>query len=354
MPLRIEEQIPLASLTTLGVGGPARYLLTADTAAAVAEALAFARERQLRLFVLGGGSNVVASDRGFDGVVLRPALTGITAEKTPQGTLVTAGAGEAWDTVVRFAAERGLAGIECLSGIPGSTGATPIQNVGAYGQEVGQTIQSVEAVDRVSGQPVCFAAVECGFGYRRSRFKTADAGRYVVTAVRFLLRPEGVPTLVYPELRQAVEQRPGPPAPRDGAAALLAVRETVLSLRRGKSMIVDPADLYSRSAGSFFMNPVLDQGAAEAFRDLLRKRGLSAPLYPAEGGTKISAAWLVEHAGFPRGTRRGDVGVSGHHALALVNYGGTAAELLSLAAGIREAVSSAFGIELEMEPVILE
>jgi UDP-N-acetylmuramate dehydrogenase len=308
----------------------------------------------MRLYILGGGSNTVASDRGFDGAVLRPAITGISAEETPQGVFVTAGAGEPWDDVVRYAVERGLSGIECLSGIPGSTGATPIQNVGAYGQEVKETIREVEVVERSTGRTVTIAGSDCGFGYRRSRFKEVDAGRYVVTAVRFLLRPDGTPSLRYPELRRAVEERCDPATLRGGPPALQAVREAVLSLRRGKSMLLDPADPHSRSAGSFFMNPVLDAAAFAAFEGLTREMGITAPCFPAGGGTKISAAWLVERAGFPRGTRRGAVGVSDHHALALVNYGGTSKDLLALASEIREAVLAQFRIRLEMEPVVLE
>lgn len=354
MTYRIREHVPLAPLTTLGLGGPARYLLTCESPVAVAEALAFAESRRLRLYVLGGGSNIVVSDRGFDGAVLQPAITGISAEKIPQGVLVTAGAGEPWDDVVRYTVEHGLSGIECLSGIPGSTGATPIQNVGAYGQEVGETIRTVEAVERSTGRAVTIAGGDCGFAYRRSRFKEEDAGRYVVTAVRFLLRPDGAPSLRYPELRRAVEESHDPATLRGGPPALQAVRDVVLSLRRSKSMLLDPADPHSRSAGSFFVNPLLDATAFDAFQHLTRERGITAPSFPGAGGTKVPAAWLVERAGFPRGTRRGAVGVSDHHALALVNYGGTTKDLLALAAEIQEVVLAQFRIRLEMEPVILE
>jgi UDP-N-acetylmuramate dehydrogenase len=354
MPLRIQQDIPLAQFTTLGLGGPARYVLTCDSAEAVVQGMAFARSENARLFILGGGSNLVVSDGGFDGVILCPAIAGIEVEKTRAGVLLTAGAGESWDGLVRFAAEHGYAGIECLSGIPGNVGATPIQNVGAYGQEVQETIHSVHVIEREGGGRRDIAASDCGFGYRRSRFKGDDAGKYVITSVRFLLREDGVPSIRYPELQRAVAERIDPARLRSGAAALEAVRGVVLDLRRHKSMVVDPADPHSRSAGSFFVNPVLDPQAFARFQAAAQDAGVLPPTFPAEGGTKVPAAWLVEHAGFPRGTRRGGVGVSAHHALALVNYGGTARELLALAGEIRDAVFARFAIRLDMEPVILE
>jgi UDP-N-acetylmuramate dehydrogenase len=354
MPLRIQQNIPLAPFTTLGLGGPARYFLTCDSADAVVDGLSFARRENVRLFILGGGSNLVAGDGGFDGAVLRPAISGIVVEKTDGGVLLTVGAGESWDGLVRFAAEHGYAGVECLSGIPGSVGATPIQNVGAYGQDVQETIHSVDVIERESRNRRVIAARDCGFGYRQSRFKGEDAGKYVVTSVRFLLRENGEPSIRYPELQRAVAERFDPARLRSGAAALEAVRGVVLELRRHKSMVVDPADPHSRSAGSFFVNPVLDPPAFAKFQAAAQGMGAIPPAFPAEGGTKVPAAWLVEHSGFPRGTRRGGVGISAHHALALVNYGGTARELLALAGEIREAVFARFAIDLDMEPVILE
>jgi UDP-N-acetylmuramate dehydrogenase len=354
MSLRIQQDIPLAPFTTLGFGGPARYFLTCDSADAVVDGLSFARREKVRLFILGGGSNLVVADGGFDGVVLRPAISGIAVEKTGRGILLTVGAGESWDGLVHFAAEHGYAGIECLSGIPGSVGATPIQNVGAYGQDVQETIHSVEAIERESGNRIDIDARDCGFGYRQSRFKGKDAGKYVVTSVRFLLRDDGVPSIRYPELQRAVAERFDPATLRSGAAALEAVRGVVLALRRNKSMVVDPADPHSRSAGSFFVNPVLDPQAFAKLQAAAQDVGAVPPAFPAEGGTKVPAAWLVEHAGFPRGTRRGGVGLSAHHALALVNYGGSARELLALAGEIRDAVFARFAVRLDMEPVILE
>jgi len=354
MPLKIHEHVPLSSRTTLGLGGPARFLFTCDSIDAIGEALTLATREALPLFVLGGGSNVVVADKGFSGAVLQPAIRGISVEEVRDEVLVTAGAGEAWDDLVRFAVDAGYGGIECLSGIPGSVGATPIQNVGAYGQEVKETVHSVEVIERATRERRVIAGAECEFGYRSSRFKAADAGRYIVTAVRFRLRPGDLPVIRYPELQRAIAERHDRSALQGGRAALAAVRAAVLSIRRSKSMVVDPSDPESRSAGSFFMNPVLDQAAFMAFRDVCRRRGEEPPAFPADGGTKVPAAWLVERAGFARGFRRGGVGISAHHALALVNYSGTASELLALAGEVREAVLSAFGVSLAMEPIILE
>jgi UDP-N-acetylmuramate dehydrogenase len=251
---------------------------------------------------------------------------------------------------------KGLQGLECLSGIPGCAGATPIQNVGAYGQEVADTIVTVQALDRRTLEPVEFDAAECRFGYRTSRFKaTADRDRYIITRVAYRLRTAGAPALRYPELRRAVEASPDF-ASLTPTAALQAVRTTVLALRRGKSMVIDPADPESRSVGSFFMNPVLDDLAMQRVRGRWAASGGAGevPFFPAgDGRAKVPAAWLVEQAGFPRGTERAGVGVSRNHALALVNRGGTTHALLALAAEITEAVEARFGIALEREPVYL-
>jgi UDP-N-acetylmuramate dehydrogenase len=352
-----EEYVRLASHTTLGLGGPARWFWAVTTGPMLIEALRWARDTAAPLSVLGGGSNVIVPDEGLDGLVVKVALPGVRIEPAAaDGTaLVHVGAGESWDALVSAVVAEGLQGLECLSGIPGYAGATPIQNVGAYGQEVADTITTLLAVDRATLAPVEFAAAECGFGYRASRFKGADRDRFIITEVTFRLRVHAPPALRYPELRRAVEAIPdySSLAP---AAALGAVRAAVLTLRRRKSMVVDAADPNTRSVGSFFMNPVLDDPAVERLRQRWSKSAGSddIPLFPAgPGSTKVSAAWLVEQTGFPRGTRRGGVGVSPNHALALVNLGGTSAELLALALEIRTAVEARFGVTLEREPVVL-
>lgn len=339
------------------MGGPARFYAEAADEAAVVEALRFAEARGVPLFVLGGGSNLVVSDRGVDALVLRVRVRGIELVGGEGGAqagrvLVRAGAGEGWDDLVARAVAEGWAGVECLSGIPGDVGATPIQNVGAYGQEVAETIAEVRAVDRATGATAVIAGADCGFGYRDSRFKRGWRGRYVITAVTFALRPGGAATVRYPELQRALA------APAGGAAPPLGeVRGAVIALRRGKSMVLDPADENGRSAGSFFMNPTLEASAAAAVIARIEAAGVLAPgeaipRYPAGGGrVKLSAAWLIERAGFAKGTRHGAAGISTRHTLALVNRGGaTAAELLDLARRVRRGVLDRFGVALTPEP----
>ena len=346
--MKLAEHVPLAPLTTLGVGGPARWFVEATSETAVVEALAWASARRLPTLVLGGGSNLLVADRGFDGLVLRARLRGVTLE--PDGQ-VEAAAGEPWDDLVARAVVEGWAGIECLSGIPGDVGATPIQNVGAYGQEVAETIVGVRAVERATGATVTLDGARCGFGYRDSVFKREDAGRFVIVAVRFALRPGGAPSLRYAELARALTG--------EGSPSLAEVRRTVIALRRGKSMVLDPADENHRSAGSFFMNPTLDAAAFAEARTRVASSGAlrpgeEMPSYPAGPRVKLSAAWLIERAGFTRGTHDGAVGISTRHSLALVNRGGaTAAEILAFARRVREGVRDRFGVALTPEPVMV-
>jgi UDP-N-acetylmuramate dehydrogenase len=358
--VKLEENVCLAPHTTLGLGGPARYLAECTSEADVREALGYARKRALPLFVLGGGSNVVFADEGFPGLVLQVAVgrdNGIAFRDHGAAPEVEAGAGADWDTLVRGAVERGWTGVECLSGIPGTVGGTPIQNVGAYGQEVAETLERVSCLDRATLERRTFTAADCEFGYRDSRFKRRDRDRYVVLDVTLRLKRDAPPRVRYPELRDAIART----GSLDGAApgdAVRLVRQTVLALRRAKSMVLDPADPNARSAGSFFMNPVLTRAA---FAELERRWGSrgggggtgTIPSFPAGDAVKVPAAWLVEQAGFPKGYRRGGAGVSARHALALVNLGGTSAELLELADVIRAGVKERFGITLECEPEVV-
>jgi len=351
-PAGLEAGVPLAPLTTLGLGGPAGLLVDADRDATVVDALAWAATRALPVAVLGGGSNVVVADRGFDGLVLRLATRGLRVERGAGVTTVTAAAGEPWDDLVAWAVAQGLGGIECLSGIPGTVGATPIQNVGAYGQEVAETLTAVRVFDRDSAEERAMAPAECGLAYRDSVFRR-HPDRWVILSVTFSLRAGRVPTLAYPELVRALAPRMAPPAVAD-------VREAVLELRRAKSMLLDAGDPNRRSVGSFFLNPVLPVDAAEAV--VARAVGRGAAASPAEvprfaagpGKVKLSAAWLVERAGFARGLRRGPVGLSSRHALSLVHHGGGRSDLLvALAADIQEAVHARFGVLLHPEPTFL-
>jgi UDP-N-acetylmuramate dehydrogenase len=346
--VQIREHAPLAPLTTFRVGGPARFFAEPEGEAEVAEALAFARAEGLPTAVIGGGSNLLVADRGFSGLVLRPRLLGMVVE----GAEVEVGAGEPWDGFVAWAVERGLAGVECLSGIPGDVGATPIQNVGAYGQEVAESILSVRALARATGEPRTFTAAECGFGYRDSVFKREEANRFVITRVRFRLRPGGGGSLAYAELAKKLGARPAP--------SLAEVRAAVIELRRSKSMVWDPADENHRSAGSFFMNPTVSADVADAAE--ARAVALGAvgpgehmPRWPSAGGAvKLSAAWLIEHAGFQKGTGEGRVGLSTRHSLCVVNRGdATAAEIVAFARRVREGVKERLGVALTPEPVML-
>jgi UDP-N-acetylmuramate dehydrogenase len=351
--LDVQENVPLAPLCTLGVGGPARFYAKAEGAEAVGAGVAWAEDRSQSLFVLGGGSNLVLADEGYPGLVLHVLPRGVETRELDGQVHVRAGAGESWDALVATATRSGWAGIECLSGIPGCVGATPIQNVGAYGQDVSETITAVEAFDVVERKRVTLKNAECGFGYRSSRFKGADRDRYIILAVEYRLTPGGAPAVRYPDVQRHLAERAlRSPSLRD-------VREAVIEVRRRKSMVLDPADPNARSVGSFFVNPVVsDETCAKVQASAARMKAPGAetmPRWPAQGGgVKLSAAWLIERAGFPRGYRRGNAGISDNHPLALVNRGGaTAREVVGLAREIRDGVRAAFGVSLVPEPVFV-
>ncbi len=347
--LHLQQGVPLSPYTTINLGGEARYFLSCESTLLLKRALTHARNHRLRVHILGGGSNTIFPDAGFDGLVLHIGLRGISVASEANDTLVTAAAGEEWDPFVRSCVLQKLAGLECLSGIPGLVGAAPMQNIGAYGQEICETLARLKAIDRQTLKECEFAGSECGFGYRQSRFKREDAGRFVITEVTFRLKRNGNPAIRYPELQKLLESRGNEPGLEDTRAA-------VLSLRKSKSMIIDPSDPETRSVGSFFTNPVLSESEFVSATERWGKARIPMPpaTYPAGTGRKIPAAWLVEQSGFPRGYRRGSVGVSARHALALVNYGGSSNELLSLANDIGNAVFERFGLHLEREPVVVE
>jgi UDP-N-acetylmuramate dehydrogenase len=337
--------IDLAPFTTLGIGGRARWFVRADTPADVARAHAWARDQDVPMFVLGGGSNLVVADRGVDALVVHIAIRGVAFREDAAATRIEIGAGERWDPVVAAAVDRGLAGLECLSGIPGTVGGTPIQNVGAYGQEVADTIESVLAYDTRNGAVRVLGADECGFAYRMSRFKREDANRFVVCGVTFRLAA-GPPTATYPDIVRQLE-RAGLSVP-----TLHDVRRTVLDVRRGKGMVVDADDSESRSVGSFFMNPIVPAAVRER---LASRAGVEPPAFDiGSGRVKVPAAWLIERAGFQRGHADGAVGISRKHTLALVNReGATARDVLRLASRIKRAVLDRFGVALRPEPVFV-
>ncbi len=393
----LRERVPLSGYTTLRLGGPAARLAEARTADEVVAAVRAADAAGEPLLVLGGGSNLVVSDDGFPGTVLRVATTGVAVGESGERVLVTVAAGESWDRLVEWSVAEKLAGLECLAGVPGLTGATPIQNVGAYGQEVAATVCAVTVLDRATGSVTALAGGECGFGYRTSRFKrtawpprapgsrtgagagpagpaagvapvgsgASPTGRYVVLDVTFALErdPMSVPVR-YSELAARLNVQTGERAP------LADVRAAVLELRRSKGMVLDPADPDTASAGSFFTNPVLGHAELARLERVVSARspGARVPAYPVagaadpgggswheHGSVKVPAAWLIEQAGFGKGyPGHGPARISSKHTLALTNAGGaSAASLIGLAREITAGVRSAFGIELVNEPVLV-
>jgi UDP-N-acetylmuramate dehydrogenase len=346
----VQENIPLAPLTTFRVGGSARFLVKAESPTDVEEAVAFAHSRDLPLFVLGGGSNLVVADAGWPGLVLRVAIAGIEKRSGSEDgqARFEAGAGESWDGFVAQTVGSNCAGVECLSGIPGSVGGTPVQNVGAYGQEVGDAIESVEVFDRKDSQVRELCGEACGFAYRSSIFNTTERGRFIILRVIYALTPRGRPHIEYADLKRHFEKRGSSPT-------LAETRAAVREIRSRKGMLIIEGDPDCRSAGSFFKNPVVSE---EQHGELWRRaasKALALPSYPAlEKAHKVSAAWLVEHSGFTRGYRVGNLGISSKHALAIVNLGAaTAAEVLALKNQIQQRVEQTWGIRLEPEPVFL-
>jgi UDP-N-acetylmuramate dehydrogenase len=344
--LEIQHDVPLAPLTTFELGGRAKHFARVHDEPTLVAALRWAADQGLRSAILGGGSNLIVPDEGYPGLVVQMALGDL--EFVPGGRVI-AGAGVHWTAVVDGAVSRAWAGLECLAGIPGLAGATPIQNVGAYGREVAEVITEVRVLRRDTLTFESLAPAECAFGYRTSLFKR-DPERFVVSSVCFALRPGGPGSLRYAELEKAVA----------AGASLDEIRRAVLALRRKKSMVLDPDDPNRRSAGSFFLNPVVSASDADHIAEQVVREGLVVspdllPRYPTpDGRVKLAAGWLIEKAGFEKGTRRGAVGLSTRHTLALVHHGGgTSSELLAFANEIHDRVSERFGVELEREPRLL-
>lgn len=347
-PLESTANAPLASRTTLGVGGPARFLARCRDIEELVGILEWARSRELAVFVLGGGSNLLVADAGFGGLVIELADDAVELSEEGDAVRLRAGAGADWDAVVARSVAEGLGGLECLSGIPGRVGAVPIQNVGAYGQEVSETIVAVDVVELATGERQTLVGESCGFAYRHSHFKGRWRGRYAVTRVDFVLPRRAAGTVRYPDLRRRFAAGSEP--------TLAEVRRAVLAVRRSKSMVIDPGDPNRRSAGSFFFNPVVTAAQAEEVH--VRAGAVADRAMPSweagEGRVKLSAAWLMEAAGFARGDRLGRAGLSTRHCLALINRGGaSAAEIVALAAKVRSEVRAAFGVTLVPEPVFL-
>lgn len=340
----------LAAATTLGVGGPASFFARCPDREGIGRALAWAGGEGLPVFVLGGGSNLLVADAGFAGLVVAPNAGNLALDLTGPRPRLRAEAGCDWDAVVAAAVEAGCAGLEALSGIPGTAGAAPIQNIGAYGQEIAASLRTVEVWDRHEGRARLLEAGECGLAYRDSHFKGPWRDRFVVLAIELELESSETAPVLYAELRRRLDAGEGERRP------LTAIRAAVLALRAEKAMLYRPEEPDGRSAGSFFVNPVVSKDDADGVELEARRRGgqRAMPRYDAPHGVKLSAAWLIEEAGFRRGWGEGKAGLSTRHTLAIVNRGGARAEdILAVARAVRRGVAAAFGVELQPEPFFL-
>lgn len=348
--IQFESGVSLAGLTTLAVGGSARYLARPTSLAQIRSCLNRAAQEGLEVFVLGGGSNLLVADEGFEGLVLCPQNQRIECvEESAESVLLKVGAGCIWDDLVEFCVRAGYAGIECLSGIPGCVGAAPIQNIGAYGQEVAQVIESVSCISKEDGKLTEYSKSECGFGYRTSTFKRERLGLDIVVEVSMRLQLGAPAKPRYPELAKACGEN---------CNDLGTLRDTVIELRRRKSMVYDPTDPNHRSAGSFFVNPIVGKSVLNQVHQALEELGISAADMPCfEQGPdtwKLSAAWLMDHAGFGKGFGDGAAGLSTNHCLAIVNRGSAQAhDIVELARKVREGVLHRFGVTLVPEPIYL-
>ena len=342
----LQENVALAPLTTFKVGGPASYFVDAANEPELQAAVAYAKHHKMPLFVLGGGSNVVVADEGWPGLVLKISIKGIG--ETARG-FFRVGAGEDWDSFVAHTVKENYAGIECLSGIPGSVGGTPVQNVGAYGQEVAETLVYVRVLEIATGKIIELNKSECGFSYRKSIFNSTQRGRYIVLWVAFQLEHDGEPRIEYADLKTYLARNPNP--------TLQQVRDAVRAIRQSKAMLIVEDDEDSCSAGSFFKNPLVTPVEADRVEALARQKvpDKILPRYPGENGlVKLAAAWLVEQAGFRKGYTRGPAGISSKHSLAIVNRGGaTAKDIIALKDEIQKRVFEVWGIQLEPEPVFV-
>ena len=350
LPSYTQAGIALADKTTLAVGGPAKTLAMPLTEAETVDTYRALAADETPVLTLGGGSNMLVADAGWDGAVVQSNDFSMDVAADGDDRIVSAGAGIEWDELVAFCVDDGLAGIECLSGIPGRVGAAPIQNIGAYGQEISEVVESVRVYDKLADDIVDVPAEECGFGYRTSQFKRDWAGERVVLSVRIRLRPGGEATVRYPELRKALGMDAGLETP-----PLATVRDTVVRIRRRKSMVYDTSDPNHRSAGSFFVNPIVDDETLAEALAVAVELEVELPHWPVQpGATKLSAAWMIERTGFEKGFTFGKVGLSTRHCLALINRGGaTAQALVGLASMIRRQVRARFGVTLRPEPAFI-
>jgi UDP-N-acetylmuramate dehydrogenase len=347
--LSIQEHVLLAPYTTLQIGGPARFFCEVTTEAELLEAIHFARQHSLKLFTLGGGSNLLIADSGFDGLVLHIALRTPTEVKREGKYLdSTAAAGTEWNRFVLEVCQQGISGVESLAGIPGSVGGTPVQNVGAYGQEVADTIVSVRAFDLETSAFVSLTHAQCNFAYRSSLFNTTHRDRYIVTQVTFRFDSAAAPNLTYADLQRYFAEHAAAPTPME-------IYNAVREIRHRKGMLLVEGEADCRSAGSFFKNPIVPASTLANIATALNVPVEKIPHWPAtDGNIKLPAAWLLEQAGFPKGFQQGNAGISSRHTLALINLGhATAADMVHLRDVIQQQVKARFNIQLEQEPVQL-
>ena len=353
--INFQYNVLLSSLISIKLGGEAKLFCNCKTTDELKACLIYAKTENLPIQVIGGGSNIIFPDEGFDGVVIKIDIKGIKLKELIDNAVeVTSGAGEVWDDFVKLCIDNNLTGVECLSGIPGNVGATPIQNVGAYGQEVSNTIVSVEAIDRLTLKTVEFTNEECNFGYRQSSFKNKSKDKYIITNITYRLKKFSEPKIKYPELKKRLDEKTSWDSLENGKKKLSVIRDSVIDIRKSKSMVIDSKDPNTVSCGSFFLNPVLTVEEFKELEKICSKNNIRIPSYKTDEGIKIPAAWLVENAGFHKGYRKGGVGISTNHSLALINCGGSAKELLELSSKIENDVYNIFGIKLKQEPEIVK
>lgn len=351
----IKENILLSAHTTIKLGGPAKYFIECDTEGSIKEALEFAKEKNCKVQTLSGGSNIIFADHGFDGVILKINIKGVTVKKDKDNFFVCSGAGENWDEFVKYCIENEITGAECLSGIPGSVGATPVQNVGAYGQEVSGIIYSLKAIERESLETRIFRNEDCRFAYRESIFKSAYKDKFIITEVVFKMKKKSESEIKYPELKKYIDSQKEYSGLNAGKEKLNFIRNAVLSLRKKKSMVIDNDDPNTISCGSFFTNPVMSVSEFEKFKIKTDSINLLTPYYinSDKDKIKIPAAWLIEQSGFEKGYKTKGAGISTKHSLAIINRGGKTSDIISLSEEIIRTVKNKFGIVLVNEPVIV-
>lgn len=349
-----QKDVILSDYTTIGLGGKADNFISCTSSETVKETVKYSRENKIPLQIISGGSNIVFPDEGFRGIVMKVDIKGIAQKNKNDKVQIISGAGESWDEVVRFTVDKVYPGIECLSGIPGSAGATPVQNVGAYGQEIKDNLVQVKAIDRNTLDEVKFNNKECIFGYRDSRFKTSDKDRFIITEVIFEFDKNKDAEIKYPELKEYIERSTENLNCKDLKEKLKLIRDSVISLRKKKSMLIDPENPDTKSCGSFFTNPVLNEEEFRSFEKKTELLKMKFPFYRTGEAYKIPAAWLVENSGFRKGYTENGAGISSAHSLALVNRGCNSAELLELSEKIKKRVKELFGIRLITEPVIVK